>query len=280
MGKSNAKKQMEANQILADDARIETQAMKQQYADMEFSNPFLNQTNFMSGLENTMDNLTVNQQQAQFEAQQMQQNQANILGSLRGAAGGSGIAALAQSLAQQGQIGAQRASASIGQQESRNQAMAAQEASRLQSVEAQANMSLQGQERQGEVGLQNMELQRVENLLGMQQMAQAGYQDATMNWAGQTGKGWQLAGKFVEGVGQGVGSGSDRKLKKNIKLIGGSPSGLKIYAFEYIDKALFGSGTWQGVMSDEVPQSAVLKHKDGYDMVDYSKLDVEFKKII
>ena len=47
MGKSNAKKQMEANQILADDARIETQAMKQQYADMEFSNPFLNQTNLI-----------------------------------------------------------------------------------------------------------------------------------------------------------------------------------------------------------------------------------------
>ena len=32
-------------------------------------------------------------------------------------------------------------------------------------------------------------------------------------------------------------------------------------------------------MSDEIPQKAVIKHKDGYDRVDYSKLDVEFKQI-
>jgi len=72
--------------------------------------------------------------------------------------------------------------------------------------------------------------------------------------------------------------GSDRRLKKNIKLIGKSPSGLKIYAFEYINK-IFGEGIWQGVMSDEIPQEAVIKHQDGYDRVDYSKLDVEFKRI-
>ena len=71
---------------------------------------------------------------------------------------------------------------------------------------------------------------------------------------------------------------SDRKLKQNIKLIGVSSKGLNIYAFEYINKA-FGTGTWQGVMSDEIPQNAVAKHKDGYDMVDYSMLDVTFKQI-
>ena len=48
--------------------------------------------------------------------------------------------------------------------------------------------------------------------------------------------------------------------------------------FEYIDK-LLGDGIWQGVMSDEIPQSAVIKHNDGYDRVDYSQLDVEFKQI-
>lgn len=69
-----------------------------------------------------------------------------------------------------------------------------------------------------------------------------------------------------------------RRLKKNIKLIGSSPSGLKIYAFEYINK-IFGEGVWQGVMSDEIPQNAVIKHSDGFDRVDYSKLDVEFKQI-
>jgi len=32
-------------------------------------------------------------------------------------------------------------------------------------------------------------------------------------------------------------------------------------------------------MSDEVPTNAIIKHKDGFDRVDYSKLDVEFKLI-
>ena len=32
-------------------------------------------------------------------------------------------------------------------------------------------------------------------------------------------------------------------------------------------------------MSDEIPQEAVIKTESGYDMVDYNKLDVEFKRI-
>tara|TARA_R110002020_G_scaffold187046_3_gene385139 strand:+ start:192 stop:1256 length:1065 start_codon:yes stop_codon:yes gene_type:complete len=72
--------------------------------------------------------------------------------------------------------------------------------------------------------------------------------------------------------------GSDRRLKKNIKLIGKSLSGLKIYSFEYIDKK-FGDGFYQGVMSDEIPQRAVIKHEDGYDRVNYSKIDVDFKRV-
>ena len=72
--------------------------------------------------------------------------------------------------------------------------------------------------------------------------------------------------------------GSDRRLKKNIIKIGESGSGLNIYNFEYLNPK-FGKGTYQGVMSDEVPVESVLKGEDGYDRVDYSKLDVEFKKI-
>ena len=74
-------------------------------------------------------------------------------------------------------------------------------------------------------------------------------------------------------------AGSDRRMKKNIKLIGKSNSGLNIYAFEYIDK-IFGEGIWQGVMSDEVSKEAVVENFAGnFDGVDYSKLDVEFKRI-
>jgi hypothetical protein len=32
-------------------------------------------------------------------------------------------------------------------------------------------------------------------------------------------------------------------------------------------------------MSDEIPAKAVVKGEDGYDRVDYSLIDVEFKKI-
>jgi len=68
---------------------------------------------------------------------------------------------------------------------------------------------------------------------------------------------------------------SDRRLKKNIKHIGNSDSGLKIYTFEYIDK----KGVYKGVMSDEIPSNAITKDVNGYDLVDYSKIDVEFEKI-
>ena len=50
-----------------------------------------------------------------------------------------------------------------------------------------------------------------------------------------------------------------------------------IYSFEYKD-SLDGKGLFQGVMSDEVPQEAVTS-VDGYDRVNYSMLDVEFKQI-
>jgi hypothetical protein len=121
------------------------------YSNIDTSNPFLN-------MENTMEDLTINQQQAQFEAQQFQQSQSNILNTLRSSAGGSGIAALAQSLAQQGQLAAQRSSASIGQQEATNQRMAAQQAGQIQA-----------QERRGEIISRQQQRDQVGTLLGMSQ---------------------------------------------------------------------------------------------------------------
>ena len=100
----------------------------QQYFAQDTSNLYAN-------LENTMEDLTVNTQAADFAAQQQAQGLSNIMGSMNQAAGGSGIAALAQSLANKQSQSAQQASASIGQQEQRNQMAAAQQACRLQSME-------------------------------------------------------------------------------------------------------------------------------------------------
>ena len=134
-----------------------------------------------------MEDLTINQQQAQFEAQQFQQSQANILGTLRGAAGGSGIASLAQSLAQQGQLQAQRSSASIGAQEAANQRLSRQEASRLQTLE-----------RRGEITSRQQQRNQVGTLLGMRQSeaAAARQQRSNAQVARQESIGGAVGGLF------------------------------------------------------------------------------------
>ena len=274
-------------------ARAEMNRMKSAYADMDLSNPYANMENQFAGmknqfagLENTMEDLTVNQQQAEFEAQQNQQNQANIMDTLSASAGGSGIAALAQQMAQQGQMANQQAAASIGQQESANQMAAAQQAGSLQQLEAQGAADVDLQQRQGQASVdqqiaageqtaQARELERQGTLLGMAQQETAAYQQQTADAQASKMQGISGAIGNVGGFLQGL---SDRRFKKNIKLIGKSPSGLNIYLFEYINE-VFGKGVYQGVMSDEIPKEAVIKHKDGYDMVNYSIIDVEFKLV-
>ena len=67
---------------------------------------------------------------------------------------------------------------------------------------------------------------------------------------------------------------SDARLKEDINLIGKSPSGLNIYKFKYIN----GDNYYQGVMAQEVPHASTLG-EDGFYKVDYSKVDVEFRKV-
>ena len=59
---------------------------------------------------------------------------------MRGAAGGSGIAALAQTLAGQGALDAQKAAAGIGKQEQAIQQAKAEEAGRIQGLEREGEM--------------------------------------------------------------------------------------------------------------------------------------------
>ena len=66
---------------------------------------------------------------------------------------------------------------------------------------------------------------------------------------------------------------SDIRLKDNIELVGKSPSDINIYNFTYLNDPK----VYQGVMAQEVPWASV-EHNSGYLMVDYSKVDVEFKR--
>ena len=72
---------------------------------------------------------------------------------------------------------------------------------------------------------------------------------------------------------------SDRRLKEDIEVIGKSPSGLNIYQFRFKDYYRYGDGLYQGVMSDEVSPSIVTQDRQGYDMVDYNQIDVDFKSV-
>tara|TARA_R100001510_G_scaffold57409_1_gene65365 strand:+ start:757 stop:1398 length:642 start_codon:yes stop_codon:yes gene_type:complete len=173
IGAGKAKRQAERKERKA---RKEMNRMKEAYSQLDTSNPYAN-------MENTMEDLTVNQKQAQFEAQQFQQSQANILDSVRGASGGSGVAAIAQQLAQSGQLAAQKSAASIGAQEAANQTAAAQQGARNQELKAQ-----------GERESQRMERDKVGTLLGMSQAETAQY--------GQAAAGAQQA--VYGGIGEGI----------------------------------------------------------------------------
>ena len=234
---------------------------------MNIGDNFSQNKNQFEGLENTAEDLTVNQQQAQFQAQQGDQQRANILGGLKSSAGGSGVAGLAQAMANQGQQQTQQISASIGQQESGNQMAKAQQAASIQQQQAQAAQATDIAMGQGEMEAQKFQLQGAADARDLSLQQKQGELSflAGQLGAGQSNRDADTAGK------------SDRRLKKNITKIGESNKGLNIYSFEYKD-SLDGKGLFQGVMSDEIPQEAVTS-VDGYDRVNYNMLDVEFKQI-
>ena len=137
---------------------------RQNYMDFDFADPHADLTNTFTGLENPMEDLTINQQEAQFQRQQQQQGMATIMQGMQGAAGGSGIAGLAQAMALQSQKNAAQASASIGAQESKNKMAAAAQQATMQQQEAKFGHFLQENKAKAAVEVQERELGRVENL--------------------------------------------------------------------------------------------------------------------
>ena len=149
----------------------------------------LDTSNVYTNMENTMEDLTVNQGAAQFQAEQEQQGLSNIMGSMQGAAGGSGIASLAQSLAGQQSQNMRRASVDIGKQEQANQMAERQQAGNLQLYE-----------KKGELISRDAEKDKTETLLGMSQQrlgaANQARKEATAAIVGGVG---QMAGEAAGG---------------------------------------------------------------------------------
>jgi len=136
------------------DAQGEFDANMARFKQQDLSNPYAN-------MENVYEDLTVNTQAADFAAQQQAQGMANTMQSMKGAAGGSGIAALAQAMAGQQSQNAQSASADIARQEAGNQKAQAQMAGQLQSMEREGDMisrSLKREQYETELGMSQQRL--------------------------------------------------------------------------------------------------------------------------
>ena len=232
-------------------AKADLDAKKKQYEALDTSN--LNKN-----MENKMEDLTINQKGMDVQRLEGEKSRANIMQNMQGAAGGSGIAALAQTMANQGADAAAKSGAMIGDQEAANQKASSTEASKIQDAE------IAGAEKS-----RTLQHDKTSNLMNM-----AAGEAAAAGAAKDAASKDQM--NAIGGIATSV-VGSDRNIKKNINKIGSSDSGLNIYSFEY-KNPIHGEGLFQGVMSDEVPQEAIVP-MSGYNAVDYSMLDVEFKKI-
>jgi hypothetical protein len=172
----------------------EQAAAQKEYDQTKSAFENLDTSNVYKDMENTMEDLTVNQEAAQFAAQQNQQSQANIMNTMSGAAGGSGIAAMTQALMGQAQAGNRQASIDIGKQEQANQAAERKQAGNLQLYE-----------RKGELISRDAENEKTSTLLGMSQQrlgaANKARQDATNAIVGGVGS---VAGGVLGGFASGA----------------------------------------------------------------------------
>lgn len=83
---------------------------------------------------------------------------------------------------------------------------------------------------------------------------------------------------------------SDRRLKDNIEQVGRSPSGIPIYTFTYrddmadflrdgVDTNTVYIGAMAQDLLDILPEAVKINPKTGYYDVDYSKIDIDFRKV-
>ena len=150
---------------------------RQDLENFQFENPYAN-------LENTAEDLTVNQQAANFQAAQTDQKLAQGLDAIVAGGGGGGDA---QAIADAALGASQGASANLASQEQNIQSQAAQQAAANQAAEAKGASTLQTQQYGQKQQLFNLAQDQLSN-------AQAARQQATQ----------QLVGGLSEGLGAGL----------------------------------------------------------------------------
>lgn len=171
----------------AKNAAAEYAAQRQALMDTQFTNPY-------AGLENVAEDLTINQDAAQFQAQQ---TDAALAQAMQAAVVSGGAAGGAQAIAQAALQSKRGISADIARQEQSNQMARVNQAAQLQQLEAQ-----------GEEDLQVANYEKTQDLL---KMASARTQQADAARARAT---QQLFGGIGQAITGGI-AGADSNIFRN-----------------------------------------------------------------
>ena len=239
------------------------------WEDTKMTNPYAGVKNPYADMENVYEDMTVSLKQAEFEKQQNQQNMADIMANMKTSAGGSGVAGLAQVLANQGAKQAQQASVSIGQQEQANQARARAEAGRLQQLDVEGEQRRDLMEREGERMVETFAFDKQDKMLQFAMDRKAASDQEIANARAQRAQ--FITGALNMAMGGGV---SDIRLKENINKIGVSKSGIPIYTFNYKGEDKLWSGTMAQDLLNMGREDAVTVMDNGYYAVYYDMIDV------
>jgi|21_taG_2_1085346.scaffolds.fasta_scaffold00109_6 hypothetical protein len=249
-------------------ANEDFEAHMDEWDNQKMTNPYAGVKNPYSNLENPYEDATVNLKASEFAREQSQQSMANIMSNMQGAAGGSGVAGLAQVLANQGVKQAQQASISIGQQEQSNQLRASAEAGRLAQQSAEGEQKRDLMEREGERMVEQFERDKVTQQLEWSMDRKAAADQAIDDAAATRDKMASAA------VSKGFSKLSDIRLKENITRTGYSKSGIPIYTFNYKND----DELWSGAMAQDLieigREDAVTIMDNGYYGVYYDMIDV------
>jgi len=154
LGVHSANKAKKEAQRKEAEATAKFDQLKNRYANLDTSNPYMD-------MENTMEDLTINQAQFQLADQNFAMQQSGILDGTRQAGGGANIASIAQALVGQGELQDQRQAIEIGQQERQNDIASRQQAATLQDMERQGDIWSRGQQKDIQGTLLGMSQQNV-----------------------------------------------------------------------------------------------------------------------
>ena len=184
------------------------------WEDTKMTNPYAGVKNPYADMENVYEDLTVDLKAAEFAKEQSQQSAANIMANMKGAAGSSGVAGLAQVLANQGAKQAQQASADIGRQEQANQARALGEAGRLQQLDREGEQKADMLQREGARMVEQFDMQKQEKMMDFAMARKEAADQDIDNAAAQQDQ--FISGAITGGVSAFL---SDIRLKENINKI-------------------------------------------------------------